>query len=165
MGLTRLTSLDVSDNAAGPEGAAAVGTVLRGLRSLDISNNAIGDAGVRELAAALTSRQYLAVHGNGMGLAGEGSLRGLTSLTSLCVGGDAVRRLMLKHALPALQLLDGSSVQGDRPLRLQVPTAPQGQQGATRYSRLVAAKQSKRIMELQDFHLCKHSSHADCQPA
>ncbi|MCI0600608.1 MAG: hypothetical protein L0Y60_14005, partial [Beijerinckiaceae bacterium] len=52
--LTGLTSLDLSLNAIGAEGATAIAQSLTGLTSLDLGSNSIGAEGAKAIAQSLT---------------------------------------------------------------------------------------------------------------
>jgi internalin A len=105
--LVALTSLDLSGNRIGAEGAQAL-KGLAALTSLDLSGNRIGDEGAQALKglAALTS---LDLSGNHIGDEGAQALKGLTALASLdlsgnCIGAEGAQALKGLTALASLDL-------------------------------------------------------------
>jgi internalin A len=65
--LTSLTSLNLSSNSIGEEGAKAIAQSLTSLTSLDLSNNSIGDEGAKAIAQSLTSLTSLDLSNNSIG--------------------------------------------------------------------------------------------------
>ena len=68
--LTGITSLDLSFNSIGADGAPAIAASLTGLTSLDLSANSIGAAGAQAIAASLTGLTSLSLRGNSIGADG-----------------------------------------------------------------------------------------------
>ena len=97
---TSLTSLDLSENSIGDEGASSLSEALRvntSLTSLDLSENSIGDEGASSLSEALrvnTSLTSLDLSENSIGDEGASSLsealRVNTSLTSLDLSDNSI---------------------------------------------------------------------------
>ncbi|XP_044177994.1 NLR family CARD domain-containing protein 3-like isoform X2 [Acropora millepora] len=97
---TSLTSLDLSQNSIGVEGASSLSQTLRvntSLTSLCLYWNSIGDDGASSLSEALrvnTSLTSLDLYGNSIGDEGASSLSGAlrvnTSLTSLNLGQNSI---------------------------------------------------------------------------
>jgi Leucine-rich repeat (LRR) protein len=105
--LTSLTSLDLSRNGIGADGARAL-AALTGLTSLDLSDNQIGADGARALAA-LTGLTSLDLWGSRIGADGARALAALTGLTSLGlshneIGDDGARSLAALTGLTSLNL-------------------------------------------------------------
>jgi Leucine-rich repeat (LRR) protein len=79
--LTALTSLDLTDNSIGAEGAQALKNLVN-LTSLGLWNNSIGDEGAQALKG-LTELTSLDLTDNSIGAEGAQALKGLVKLTSL----------------------------------------------------------------------------------
>jgi uncharacterized protein (TIGR02996 family) len=115
--LGRLAELDLSGNAVGPQGAAALAACprLAGLAQLDLSHNGIGDEGAAALAASphLGNLEYLTLYVNDIGDAGAAALAAsphlnrldFLSLISNQVGPAGVEALAAATGLPALTRL------------------------------------------------------------
>ena len=82
--LTGLTSLDLSDNQIGDQGAKAIAASLTGLTSLNLTHNRIGTSGAKAIAASLTGLTSLSLESNDIGPeAAESIAANLVRLTSL----------------------------------------------------------------------------------
>ena len=86
--LSNLTSLSLWDNDIGAEGARALGT-LSNLTSLDLNLNDIGSEGLRALAN-LSNLTSLQLAGNKIGAEGARALANLSNLTSLQLAGNKI---------------------------------------------------------------------------
>ncbi|WLD11866.1 COR domain-containing protein [Planctellipticum variicoloris] len=105
--LTNLTSLDLRRNCIGVEGARALAS-LTNLTSLNLNNNEIGDEGARALAS-LTNLTSLKLNFNSVGPEGARALASLANLTSLelsfnSVGSEGARLLASLTNLTSLSL-------------------------------------------------------------
>jgi internalin A len=87
-GLTALTSLNLRYNRIGAEGAQAL-KGLTALTSLYLGGNQIGDEGAQALKG-LTALTSLNLSDNQIGAEGAQALKGLTALTSLNLGGNRI---------------------------------------------------------------------------
>jgi internalin A len=117
-GHAALTSLNLSYNDLGDEGAQALNG-LTALTSLNLENNYIGDKGAQALKGftALTS---LSLWGNGIGAKGVQALKGLAALTSLNltnnrIGDEGAQALKGFTALTSLNL-SGNDIGNISPL-------------------------------------------------
>jgi internalin A len=104
-----ITSLDLSDNRIGDEGARAL-AALTSLTSLTLHNTRIGDDGARALAA-LTNLASLNLSYNRIGEEGARALAALTNLTTLNlqqnqIGDEGARALAALTNLTTLNLRD-----------------------------------------------------------
>ena len=109
--ITSLTSLDLTGNNIGAEGAQALAS-LTALTSLNLSFNHIGDAGAQALAS-LTALTSLELRDNNIGAEGAQALAKLTALTSLNLWGNHIgdagaQALAALTALTSLALRDNN---------------------------------------------------------
>ncbi len=100
--LTGLTSLNLSSNSIGDDGARAIAEHLTGLTSLNLSSNSIGDDGARAIAEHLTGLTSLELGFNTIGVDGTRAiaehLAGLTSLNlAFNAIGDDGTRAIAEH--------------------------------------------------------------------
>jgi internalin A len=116
-GLVNLTSLGLSSNNLGAEGAQALKGLVN-LTRLDLAFNDIGAEGAQALKGLvnLTSLDLFGLH-NGIGAEGAQALKGLINLTSLNLGGLTLFRNCIgaegAHALKGLVNLTRLDLRGN----------------------------------------------------
>lgn len=88
--LTHLTSLYLTGNAIGDEGAKTIAATLTNLTSLYLGHNAISDEGVKAIAAKLTKLRSLGLDNNAVGTEGARSIaKSLANLKELDLGWNS----------------------------------------------------------------------------
>jgi internalin A len=114
-----LTTLNLSGNQIGNEGAQSIAKNLTNLTTLDLSSNQIGDQGAQSIAENLPNLTTLNLWGNQIGDQGAESVaENLTHLTTLQLGSNHIGvegAQSIAKNLPNLTTLDLSSNQiGDQ---------------------------------------------------
>ena len=89
--LVNLTSLDLSDNKIGDDGAHVIAASLTSLTSLSLNGNGIGAAGARAIAASITGLTSLSLADNRIGDPGAVAIAAsITGLTALNLDGNRI---------------------------------------------------------------------------